>query len=166
MGLEIRRGTAADIDRLEPLWQAMWKQHASLPAMPAVRPVEDSWAHRRGEYEQWLGGEDAGRYGLLLAERDGELLGYAMVSLGAGAATWGGLGEATAELESLSVLAAERGAGVGKALTEAAVDFARAGGAESVLVAAAHSNEDALRFYRREGFEDFYVLLSRPVDLD
>ncbi len=166
MAVEIRRGSTADIDRLEPLWRAMWSQHASLPAMPGVRPVEDSWAHRRGEYEQWLGGEDAERYGLLLAERDGNLVGYAMVSLGAGAATWGGLGEATAELESLSVLAAERSAGVGKALTAAAVDFAREGGAESLLVAAAHSNEDALRFYRREGFDDFYVLLSRLVEPD
>ena len=29
--------------------------------------------------------------------------------------------------------------------------------------AAAHSNEDAVRFYEREGFSDFYVLLTRPI---
>lgn len=164
MGVEIRRGGADDIGLIEPLWKAMWEQHASLPAMPGTRTAEDSWAFRRAEYEEWLGGPEAETYGLLIAERDGEAVGYAMVSIGGGAATWGALGEVTAEIESLSVLAAERGAGVGKALVAAAVAFARAGGAGSVLVAAAHSNEDALRFYDREGFSDFYVLLTRPVD--
>ncbi len=144
----------------------MWSTHSSLPDMPGVRTADDSWAFRQAEYEEWLGGGNADRFGLLLAERDGELLGYAMVSIGPGAATWGDLGEVTAEIESLSVLGRERGAGVGAALTAAAVEFAREGGAGSVLVAAAHSNEDALRFYRREGFDDFYVLLSRPVEPD
>jgi ribosomal protein S18 acetylase RimI-like enzyme len=164
MGLEIRRGGAGDIERLEPLWRAMWEHHSSLPAMPGVRSLEDSWSHRRHEYEEWLGGPDATRYALLLAERDGAAVGYAMVSVGGGAATWGALGERTAEIESLSVLGAERGSGVGKALVESAVAFAREHGAGSVLVAAAHSNEDALRFYEREGFSDFYVLMARPVD--
>jgi ribosomal protein S18 acetylase RimI-like enzyme len=164
MGLEIRRGDTGDIERLEPLWRAMWEHHASLPEMPGVRPPEDSWSHRRREYEEWLGGGDAARYALLLAERDGSLVGYALVSLGGGAATWGALGEKTAEIESLSVLDSERNSGVGGSLVEAAVAFAREHGAGSVLVAAAHSNEGALRFYEREGFSDFYVLLARPVD--
>jgi ribosomal protein S18 acetylase RimI-like enzyme len=30
-----------------------------------------------------------------------------------------------------------------------------------VLVGVAHTNEDALRFYEREGFKPFYVLMTR-----
>ena len=125
--------------------------------MPPVRSLEDSWEHRKGQYLDWLTKDE---YTLLLAERDGEPIGYAMVSLGGGAATWD-VGERTAEVETLSVLESERGNGVGRALTEAAAEVAAEAGASSVLVGVAHSNEGALRFYEREGFEPFYVSLIR-----
>jgi ribosomal protein S18 acetylase RimI-like enzyme len=158
---EIRRGEIADIERLAPLWTAMWKHHATLPELPEMRELEASWRMRTEQYREWLADDE---HALLLAERDGEPVGYAMVSVGGGAPSWGGLGDRTAEIETLSVLESERGAGVGAELTQAAIDFARERGAGSILVAAAHSNEGALSFYRREGFEDFYVLLSRPID--
>ena len=161
MELEIRRGAVADIERLEPLWEAMWSHHATLPAMPEMREVGASWQLRAEQYREWIAGDS---HALLLAERDGEPVGYAVVSLGGAAPSWGGLGERTSEIESLSVLESERGGGVGAELTRAAIAFARERGAGSILVAAAHSNEGALGFYRREGFEDFYVLLSRPID--
>ena len=157
MDFEIRRGTRDDVDRLEALWRALREHHATLPAMPAVRSIEDSWAHRRGEYLAWLSGE---RHILLLAERAGQPIGYAVVSIGGGAATWD-IGEPTAEIETLSVLESERGKGVGHALTRAAVEAASEAGAGAVLVGVAHSNEDAIRFYEREGFEPFYVSLIR-----
>jgi len=129
--------------------------------MPGTRTEDESWRIRRGEYLGWLEGD---KHALLIAEREGEQapLGYALVSIGEGATTWA-LGETTAEIETLSVLESERGSGVGRALTEAAAEFARDAGAETILVAAAHSNEDAVRFYEREGFSDFYVLLTRPI---
>ena len=159
--LQIRRGGIADIEQLAPLWEAMWSHHATLPQMPEMRDVGASWQMRAEQYREWLGDDG---HALLLAERNGEPVGYTVVSIGGAAPSWGGLGEKTAEIESLSVLERERGSGVGAELTRAAIDFARDGGADSILVAAAHSNEGALGFYRREGFEDFYVLLSRPID--
>jgi ribosomal protein S18 acetylase RimI-like enzyme len=125
--------------------------------MPPVRSLEDSWKHRKRQYLDWLSKDG---YTLLLAERGDEAIGYAMVSLGEGAATWD-LGERTVELETLSVLESERGNGVGRALTEAAAHIAAEAGARTVLVGVAHSNENAIRFYEREGFEPFYVLLTR-----
>jgi ribosomal protein S18 acetylase RimI-like enzyme len=125
--------------------------------MPHVRSFEDSWEHRRRQYLDWLSQDG---YALLFAERGRDLIGYAVVSLGEGAATWD-LGERTAEIETLSVLESERGNGVGRALTQAAADVATEAGARTVLVGVAHSNEDAVRFYEREGFEPFYVLLVR-----
>ncbi len=50
---------------------------------------------------------------------------------------------------------------MGRALVEAAAKVAEEAGARTVLVGVAHSNEDALRFYEREGFEAFYVELIR-----
>jgi ribosomal protein S18 acetylase RimI-like enzyme len=125
--------------------------------MPPVRSLEDSWEHRKAQYQNWLSREG---YTLLVAERGGELIGYAMVSLNEGAATWD-LGEQTAEIETLSVLESERGSGVGRALTKAAADVATDAGARTVAVGVAHTNADAIRFYEREGFEPFYVLMLR-----
>jgi ribosomal protein S18 acetylase RimI-like enzyme len=154
----IRKGSRDDVERLKPLWHALRNHHATLPAMRPLRSIEDSWEHRRRQYRDWLGQDG---YTLLLAERGDEVIGYAVVSLGEGAATWD-IGERTAEIETLSVLESERGKGVGSALTDAAADVATEAGAGSVLVGVAHSNEDAIRFYEREGFESFYVLLIKP----
>jgi ribosomal protein S18 acetylase RimI-like enzyme len=155
----VRRGGLEDVDRLAELWRALRDHHVSLPEMPPTKSLDDSWEYRRGQYLDWLSKDG---YTLLLAERDGEPIGYAMVSLGGGAATWD-VGDRTAEIETLSVLESERGHGVGRALTEAAAELAAEAGAGSVLVGVAHSNERAIGFYQREGFEPFYVSLIRPA---
>ena len=67
--------------------------------MPPVRSPEDSWKFRKRQYLSWLSQEG---HLLLVAERGSELIGYAVMSLGEGAATWD-LGERTAEIETLSV---------------------------------------------------------------
>ena len=157
MDYRIRRGGAEDVDGLEPLWEAMREHHAGLPGMERVRSPEDSWERRRRIYLEWAGDDD---HTLLIAERDGEPIGYAVVSIDDGPATWD-VGERIAEIESLSVLASERGTGVGRALTEAAFEVASEAGAGATFVGIAHSNEGALRFYEREGFQPFYVTWVR-----
>ena len=159
MDFVVRRGDRDDVDRLQPLWRALREHHVTLPAMPPVRSSEDSWEFRKGQYLDWLSQEG---HILLVAERGSELIGYTVVSLGEGAATWD-LGERTAEIETLSVLESERGNGVGAALSQAATDIANEAGAGTVLVGVAHSNEDAIRFYEREGFKPFYVSLTRSL---
>jgi ribosomal protein S18 acetylase RimI-like enzyme len=153
VNFEIRRGGVDDVERLEPLWEAMREHHAGLPAMEPVRSADDSWERRGGQYREWIGDDD---HALLIAEREGDPIGYAIVSIGDGPATWD-VGDRVAEIESLSVLASARGGGVGRALTEAAFQFAAEAGAGATFVGIAHSNEGALRFYAREGFEPFYV---------
>jgi ribosomal protein S18 acetylase RimI-like enzyme len=153
----VRIAERDEVERLEPLWRALRDHHAGLPAMPPVRSAEDSWEHRKGQYLDWLS-RDA--HTLLVAERGGGIIGYAVVSVDEGPATWD-VGERAAELETLSVLASERGRGVGRALTEAAAEVARNAGAPALAVGVAHTNADAIRFYEREGFEPFYLLLLR-----
>ncbi len=159
-GFAIRRGDRGDVERIAPLWRALRDHHATLPAMTSVRSFEDSWSIRRARYEEWLAGGD---HTLLLAERDGEAVGYAMVSVSEGGpATWD-VGDRSAEVETLSVAEPERGTGVGRALMDAAADVARESGAGTMFVGVAHTNDGALRFYEREGYRPFYSQLHKPL---
>jgi len=144
------------VDELEDLWAAMHQHHAGLPDLPPTRPVTESWRRRKEQYVQWLAKEGAH---LLIAEVNGRPIGYAIVRLEPGPPTWD-IGECVAELESLSVAADARGDGVGTKLLASARALAQEAGAARLLVSVAHSNAAAIRFYQREGFEPFYVLLS------
>jgi ribosomal protein S18 acetylase RimI-like enzyme len=151
--LEITRGAADRLDELEPLWRSMHAHHAAMaPQVAPVRPSEESWRRRRAEYAAWLAAGDAQ---LLIAERERRAVGYLMLRFMSGASTWA-IGERVAEIESLSVLEGERGAGIGAKLIAEARQ--RAHGAR-LLVSVVHANDGALRFYEREGFGPFYVLL-------
>ena len=70
---------------------------------------------RRGDYERWLA--EPGSFALV-AEEDGEAVGYAVVHLQGPDETWV-TGERTAELETIAVLPEQRGAGIGAALMDA-----------------------------------------------
>lgn len=156
----IRAGTIDDLPALETLWGALHAHHAALASEVApVRELSASWSRRLARYEEWLGGDDAE---LLVAEEEDVLVGYAMLRVVAGPASWD-IGDRTAELETLSVLPSARGSGVGAQLVEAARERAIARGAKAFLVAVAHANEGAIRFYEREGFKPFYELLWQPL---
>jgi GNAT superfamily N-acetyltransferase len=153
--LRIVEGGPQRIPDLEPLWRALYEHHRGIAeGVARMRPFEDSWRQRRGQYQGWLeGNADAV---LLVAERDGRAVGYAMLTAGAGAATWD-LGDTVAEIETLSVLAEERGSGVGAALMEAGRRWALERGVRTIAVGLAHTNVGAKRFYEREGFTPFYL---------
>ena len=153
--LRVVEGGPERIGELEPLWRALYEHHRGLAeGVAEVRPFEESWRRRRGQYEGWLEGD--AEAALLIAERDGRAVGYAMLTAGAGAATWD-LGEVVVEIETLSVLAEERGGGVGAALIEACRRWAADRGARTIAVGLAHTNVGAQRFYEREGFTPFYL---------
>jgi ribosomal protein S18 acetylase RimI-like enzyme len=157
VAVSIRRGTIGDVAALAPLWAAMHAHHTALEDVPPTRPVADSWDRRRQQYAGWV---ESGKGTLLVAERDGALVGYAMVTIGDGPPTWD-LGDVTAEIESLSVLAAERGRGVGRALLDAAHEVATQAGAAAVFVGVAHTNAGAIHLYEQEGYTPFYLLMVR-----
>ena len=143
------------IPDLEPLWRDLYEHHRGIAkGVAGVRPFEDTWRQRRSQYEGWLGGdEDAA---LLLAERGDRAVGYAVLTAGPGAATWD-LGERVAEIETLVVLETERGNRVGAALMDASRRWALDNGVATIAVGLAHTNQDAQRFYEREGFTPFYL---------
>jgi GNAT superfamily N-acetyltransferase len=145
----IRRIGASELDLIEPLWNALREHHSSVtPTLGAPRSRRESWLRRRSEYERWLAGGEAF---VLLAERDGEQLGYAMVNVRKGSATWP-IGERAGELETLSVLPGKRGSGTGTALLEAVRRELSDLGITELSLHAITTNRDAIRFYERHGF--------------
>jgi len=144
--------TVAELAALEPIWNALQAHHVEvtpdLGADTPKRSLADSWRIRRSKYERWLADPDTF---FVLAERNGAPLGYAFVTIGLPYAGWA-TGERIAELETLSVLREQRGAGVGAALIEAVWEQLAALGVDDMAITTTITNVDAQRFYEREGF--------------
>ncbi len=149
---EIRRIDVGELDLIEPLWNALREHHSSVtPELGAPRSRRESWLRRCSEYAAWLANEDAF---VLLAQRGGEGVGYAMVHVRSGSPTWP-LSEQAGEIETLSVLPGERGKGTGSALLEAVRSELGVRGITELSLHVMHTNSNAMRFYERHGFETY-----------
>src|SRR5262245_13650115 len=85
---------------LRDLWLALHRHHAEIGSRPLVADEEVSWQRRRALYERWL---KAGEAFALVAERQGEPVGYAVVHLHDGPDDTYPVGARWAEIYSLSV---------------------------------------------------------------
>jgi ribosomal-protein-alanine N-acetyltransferase len=81
---------------------------------------------------------------LVLAERDGRIVGYTLSTVERGEGTLG----------RVCVVPAERRRGLGTALAADAVASMRDGGAERIVLCTQHDNTRSLELYRRLGFRD------------
>lgn len=158
--MQIEVAGAERIDDLEPLWASLQEHHAQLDDVPPVRTLYASWSRRRAQYERWLA-DDATQ--LFIATDGGRALGYLVLRIGSGAFTWD-VGDRVAEVETLAVLPEARSKGVGGALMRAALAAAEAAGVKAMGVGVVHSNAEAIRFYERAGFRQFYLQMLRVSD--
>jgi GNAT superfamily N-acetyltransferase len=155
----IEQHNPAYVEQLRPLWLAMKEHHGSItPGRGPVRDDEDSWARRRADYVKWLAEPDA--FCLVARDPEGTILGYALVTVNDGSATWAAV-DRFGYLESLSVLPRARGQGVGAALLRAAEDHLATLGVEHVEITLVAANEDARRFYEREGYGPAFLTVQR-----
>jgi ribosomal protein S18 acetylase RimI-like enzyme len=161
--MQIVRGDVSRVDDVGPLFKAMHEHHrAGGPQLLPFRSNEEAWERRRRHYVDLLA---SGRGTLLLAEEDGGVIAYAMVSVIRGQATLA-TGERMAELETLSVAEGERGRGVGAALMEAAYGLMRELGVAEMMLYVLDGNESALRFYERYGLKPYlHVMLGRVPEM-
>jgi len=142
----------ADLDQLEPLWNAL--QHHHVEVTPDLGPRtrersdEEAWRIRRAKYEHWLEDPDAF---FIVATVDGGPAGYAFVTVGMPYASWDA-GERLADLETLSVLPEHRGAGIGTALIDAVWNRLAELGVADMQIVTTSTNAGAKRFYERHGF--------------
>jgi GNAT superfamily N-acetyltransferase len=155
--MRIVRAGSERIGDLQPLWESLHDHHATIaPHLTELGPVRDaseSWAVRRALYEDWLAEPDAF---VLVAESDGQPVGYALVHLRGPEETWT-TGARIGVLETLAVLPGERGRGIGSALFERMYEELRELGVRELEVAVISKNAEALRFYERQGLLPFTV---------
>lgn len=160
MSMQITQLAVGQIDLLEPLWKALHRHHVAvaghLEPIGAPLAPDSSWTNRRAKYEKWLASPDT--FALVL-QLDGEPVGYAMARVKEnGPGSWE-RGAKTGVLETLSVKPERRGGGVGTRLFEAVrVEFADRGASHCEL-AVISSNEDAIRFYARQGFVPYVTTM-------
>jgi GNAT superfamily N-acetyltransferase len=94
------------LDEVRGLWLALHRYHGEIGSRPLVADEHLSWQRRQAQYERWL---ETGEAFALLAERDGQPVGYAVVHLQDGPDDTYPLGERYAEIYTLSVTPEHRG---------------------------------------------------------
>lgn len=148
----IRPATTADADTVLALADrlrvgvAPWREEAAVTT--AVRGwVETSLATM---------GEPG--HAVLVAELDHDVVGFITLSPGM---HWAG--DPDASIGELVVSTEAEGRGLGHALVEAAMERARENGCTRISVSTGAANERARSLYRRLGFEDEDVTLSRAL---
>jgi L-amino acid N-acyltransferase YncA len=104
-----------------------------------------------GDIDGWLGGD---RLPLLVADLDGEVLGWARVSSYSDREAYAGVGEC-----SVYVSAAHRGHGIGSALLDALLDAAAERGYWKLLGKLFPGNAASARMVSRAGFREVGVHL-------
>ena len=158
MSVAIAAAGAERVDELEPLWLALHRHHREVAAQPVVGDDAASWDRRRAWYLDMLaGGDDL----LLIAERDARPVGYAFLHMHAGPDDTWPVGRRWGEVVSLSVLPAERGAGVEEGAPDAVDRELAARDVPDLQVAVMAGNADALRFYERRGLRPAELILFR-----
>lgn len=135
--MEITPATADDIPALCSLLDALFAQEVEF--------APDSAAQVRGLSAI----VDEPAIGVILVAREGGAL-LGMVNLLWTVST--ALGARVALLEDMVVSATARGHGVGGALLQAAIDYARSLGARRITLLTDAGNHRAQAFYRRHGF--------------
>ncbi len=161
--MSITPGGLSDVDALRPLWTGMHRHHADV--MPELSPYVDddeSWAVRSGLYRALLAKPTTV---LLLAKKGGSVIGYGLAHVVDRSETWladtwatGGL---IGEIESLAVAPVQRGRGIGTLLLDRLESELAAAGACDMVLGVLHGNADAIRLYRRRGFQPTWTYLSR-----
>lgn len=161
--VELRPGSLADLPALEPLWVSVHHQHvASMPELAPYVDDQQTWAARSELYRELLG-----RPGtiLLLADAGGELAGYGLAYVMRAAETWTAdtwlTGAQVGEIESLGVLPAYRGQGIGSRLLDELISQLAAAGVHDLVLGVLPGNTAAIRLYQRYGFRPTWNYLSR-----
>ncbi len=160
---EIRVAGAGDLDALQPLWVAVHHRH--IESMPDLAPYvtdAETWHVRRALYARLL--EQADTL-LLLASSGDALVGYGLAHVMPVEDSWIAdtwvTGPRVGEIESLSVLPAFRGSGLGSELLRRLEEHLGAVGAADIVLGALAGNDDALRLYERRGYRPTWLYLSK-----
>jgi ribosomal protein S18 acetylase RimI-like enzyme len=150
------------LDVLEPLWLDLFDHHRSV-GDAGIRVIEraGSWPRRRRLYEELFA--EPGTF-VVLAERNGHPVGYALCHIKRGADDTWDTGDLIGEVETLVLSADVRGDGVGTALMDAAESELGRRGAATIVTAVLAGNDRARDFYLGRGMQPTvtYLMKIRP----
>lgn len=159
----LRVAGVEDLHLVEPLWVAVHHRHAqSMPELGPYVSDAETWAIRSALYRDLLAKPDT----LMLLAVDGDdAVGYGLAHVLALEDTWipdtWRTGERIGEIESLSVLPAYRGSGLGSMMLDRLEEHLRARGAQDLILGVLPGNEDARRLYERRGYRPTWLYLSQ-----
>jgi ribosomal protein S18 acetylase RimI-like enzyme len=161
--VELRPGSLADLPALEPLWVSVHHQHvASMPELAPYVDDQQTWAERSQLYRELLA--KPGTI-LLLADSGDGLVGYGLAHVMPAAGSWTAdtwqTGALIGEIESLGVLPAYRGQGIGSRLLDELISQLAAAGVHDLVLGVLPGNTAAIRLYQRHGFRPTWSYLSR-----
>ncbi len=157
--VSIRPATPADLPALGRLGALLVQVHHDFDPQRfiAARPGTEQG------YAGFLGTQlDDPSVVVLVAERDGEVVGYTY----AGVEGWDYmvLRGPAGVLHDIVVAPAERGHGVGRLLLDATLAALRAAGAPRVVLSTAAGNEAAQRLFARAGFRRTMIEMTAELD--
>ena len=161
--LRLRVASAEDLHLVEPLWVAVHHRHAqSMPELEPYVSDAETWAIRSALYRDLLAKPDTL---LLMALHGDDAVGYGLAHVLAVEDTWipdtWRTGERIGEIESLSVLPAYRGSGLGSTMLDCLEEHLRARGAQDLILGVLPGNDDARRLYERRGYRPTWLYLSQ-----
>ena len=148
--MRIRKATIEDTEQLKSLFAG------SLKNMAQLQPRQYREAEQDEEFiQEGILGEDSD---VLVAEKDGHIIGLASVfSVTVNPRPYR-VQQTYCELDTIFVLEAYRNQGVGKALLDAAWNWAKARNHASLQLMTLGENESARRFYERAGMREHKIV--------
>jgi ribosomal protein S18 acetylase RimI-like enzyme len=151
----VRPATQADIDDVVRLSHGLFLEDSGVrdPTTNTDWPLREGHAY----FSSFI---NDGQSLLLVTGSSGEVNGYLAGRLRA-ATSFRPI--VVAELESVFVAPANRGSGIGTALTAAFFSWAEASGADRTQVTAHAENAAAIRLYERVGFRPYHLTLQRTL---
>ena len=152
MSLTIRAAAGSDADAVRTLADRLREGVAPWRDAAAVTEAVRGWV------ESSLDAMDEPGHAVLVAESAGTIVGFVTLSPGS---HWSRAVEPS--IGELVVAPEAEGQGIGAALVEAAMAHARAEGHARISVSTGAANARARALYRRLGFEDEDVTLSRAL---
>lgn len=152
----IRPAEGTDLPSLGRLGTLLVRTHHDFDAARFIAAT----AQTEGGYAAFLGTQLAEPDALLLvAERDGTVIGYTYATLEGH--DWMSLRGPAGVLHDIVVDPASRGAGIGLALLDATMAALEARGAPRTVLSTAARNEAAQRFFARAGFRRTMIEMTR-----
>ena len=157
----VRRASPKDLPAVGRLGALLVQEHYEFDSRRFMRPPDNA----ASGYASFLGSQLADPdVGVLVAERDGQVVGYAYASVED--RDWMLLLDRAGVLHDIIVDAAARRQGVARQLLAGVLEFLKSRGAPRVVLTTAEANEAAQKLFASAGFRRTMIEMTRELDAD